>query len=40
MLDNLKYIGYSPKFEPGPGGVAHRKRVNKFMGDLRDRIKK
>jgi uncharacterized protein (DUF169 family) len=38
MLDNLKYISYSPKFEPGPGGTAHRKRVNKFKEDLRRRI--
>jgi uncharacterized protein (DUF169 family) len=39
VLDNLKYIEYSPVFEPGPGGVAHRKRVNKFKEDLIKRVK-
>jgi uncharacterized protein (DUF169 family) len=38
MLDNLKDISYSPTFEPGPGGDAHRKRVNKLMEDMRKRI--
>lgn len=38
MLDNLKEISYSPRMEPGPGGPAHRKRVNKFKEDLRKRI--
>lgn len=38
MLDNLKEISYSPTMEPGPGGDAHRKRVNKLMVELRQRI--
>jgi len=38
MLDNLKEMPYSPVLEPGPGGNAHRKRVNKLMQDLRKRI--
>lgn len=39
MLDNLKEISYSPTLEPGPGGDAHRKRVNKLLEDMRKRIK-
>jgi uncharacterized protein (DUF169 family) len=38
MLDNLKDISYNPIQEPGVGGDVHRKRVNKFMEDLRKRI--
>jgi uncharacterized protein (DUF169 family) len=39
MLDNLKEMPYSPVMEPGPGGNAHRKRVNKLLEDMRKRIK-
>jgi len=39
MLENLKEMSYSPTTAPGPGGVAHRKRVKKLMEDLRNRIK-
>ncbi len=39
MLDNLKEMSYSPTMEPGPGGNAHRKRVNKVLEDMRKRIK-
>jgi uncharacterized protein (DUF169 family) len=38
MLENLKDISYSPTMQPGPGGVAHRKRVDKFKADLKKRI--
>lgn len=38
MLDNLKYMPYRPTLEAGPGGPAHRKRVNKMMEDLRKRV--
>jgi uncharacterized protein (DUF169 family) len=40
MLDNLKVMPFSPVMEPGPGGDAHRKRVNKVLEDMRERIKK
>ena len=39
VLDNLKEMSYSPTLEPGPGGNAHRKRVNKVLADMRKRIK-
>jgi len=39
MLENLKEMPYSPTTAPGPGGVAHRKRVNKMMDDMRKKIK-
>jgi uncharacterized protein (DUF169 family) len=39
MLENLKKMPYNPKPAPGPGGPAHRKRVNKMMEDLRKKIK-
>ncbi|MHB8104270.1 MAG: DUF169 domain-containing protein [Dehalococcoidales bacterium] len=38
-LENLAEMGYNPTPAPGPGGDAHRKRVNKLMADLRKRIK-
>jgi len=38
-LENLGEMAYNPKPPPGPGGPAHRKRVNKLMADLRKRIK-
>ena len=38
MLDNIKDMQYSPELVPGPGGVAHRKRVNKFKDDLKKKI--
>ena len=38
MLENLKEMPYSPTTAPGPGGDAHRKRVNKLMADLRKKI--
>jgi uncharacterized protein (DUF169 family) len=40
MLQNLKDMDFSPKLVPGPGGKAHRKRVNKMLDDLREKIKK
>ena len=39
MLENLKEMPYSRTVAPGPGGPAHRKRVNKLMADLRKKIK-
>ncbi len=36
-LDNLKAIDAKPT-PPGPGGPAHRKRVNQLLKDLRKRI--
>jgi len=39
MLENLKKMPYNPKPVPGPGGPAHRKRVNKLLADLRKKIK-
>ena len=39
MLENLAEMGYSPTAAPGVGGPAHRKRVNKFLGDIRKKIK-
>ncbi|OGO20544.1 MAG: hypothetical protein A2Z15_04705, partial [Chloroflexi bacterium RBG_16_50_11] len=33
VLENLKEMPYNPKPMPGPGGNAHRKRVNKMMAD-------
>jgi uncharacterized protein (DUF169 family) len=39
MLENLKEMPYSPTTAPGPGGPAHRKRVNKMMADMRKKIK-
>jgi uncharacterized protein (DUF169 family) len=39
VLENLTEMSYSPKLMPGPGGVAHRKRVNKLIADLRKKIK-
>lgn len=38
MLDNVKDMSYSPELIPGPGGVEHRKRVNKFKEDLKKKI--
>jgi uncharacterized protein (DUF169 family) len=38
MLENLKEMPYLPTTAPGPGGTAHRKRVNKLMADLRKKI--
>jgi uncharacterized protein (DUF169 family) len=38
MLENLKDMSYSPLLKPGPGGPAHRKRVNKMLADIRKRI--
>jgi uncharacterized protein (DUF169 family) len=37
MLENLKKMGHHPTV-PGPGGPAHRKRVNKMMVGMRKRI--
>jgi len=39
MLENLKEMPYSPTTAPGPGGDAHRKRVNKLVEDMRKKIK-
>jgi uncharacterized protein (DUF169 family) len=39
VLDNLAEMSYNPKMEPGPGGPAHRKRVNKLLANLKKRIK-
>ncbi len=39
VLENLAEMSYSPKLKPGPGGPAHRKRVNKMLADLRKKIK-
>jgi len=39
VLENLKGMPYNPTPVPGPGGNAHRKRVNKLMQDMRKKIK-
>jgi uncharacterized protein (DUF169 family) len=39
VLENLKDMPYNPKPAPGPGGDAHRKRVNKLMEEIRKKIK-
>lgn len=39
VLENLKDMEYSPTTEPGPGGDAHRKRVNQMMKEMRERLK-
>ena len=39
VLENLTEMSYSPKLAPGPGGPAHRKRVNKLLADIRKKIK-
>jgi len=38
MLDNVKDMNYSPELIPGPGGVAHRKRVNQFKEEMKKKI--
>jgi hypothetical protein len=38
MLENVKNMEYSTELAPGPGGAAHRKRVNKFKADLKKKI--
>ncbi len=38
MLDNVKDMEYSPELAPGPGGPAHRKRVNQFKKDMIKKI--
>jgi uncharacterized protein (DUF169 family) len=39
MLENLKEMPYRSTPAPGPGGVTHRKRVNKMLADMRKKIK-
>jgi uncharacterized protein (DUF169 family) len=38
MLENIKEMNYSPELGPGPGGPAHRKRVNQFKKDMIKKI--
>jgi len=38
VLDNLKEMSYNPNPPPGPGGVAHRKRVDKMKADVKKRM--
>jgi uncharacterized protein (DUF169 family) len=38
MLENLKEIEYNPNPPPGPGGVAHRKRVNQALADIKKKM--
>jgi uncharacterized protein (DUF169 family) len=38
-LENLAAMSYNPNPPPGPGGPAHRKRVNKLKADLKRKIK-
>jgi uncharacterized protein (DUF169 family) len=38
MLENIKEMGYSPELAPGPGGPAHRKRVNQVKKDMIKKI--
>jgi uncharacterized protein (DUF169 family) len=38
VLENLKEMPYRPTTSPGPGGTAHRKRVNKMLADIRKQI--
>lgn len=40
MLENLKDMPFSPVLKKGPGGAAHRKRVNGILEEMRQRIKK
>ena len=37
MLDNLQEMGNNPTL-PGPGGVEHRKRVDKMKGEMKKRL--
>ncbi len=39
VLENLKEMAYNPNPAPGPGGPAHRKRVNQLLKDLRKKLK-
>ncbi|MFA5309807.1 MAG: DUF169 domain-containing protein [Dehalococcoidales bacterium] len=39
MLANLNEMGNNPTSGPGPGGPAHRKRVNQMMEEMRKKIK-
>ena len=40
VLENLEEMPVPQgPLEPGPGGDAHRKRVNQLMKDMRERIK-
>jgi uncharacterized protein (DUF169 family) len=38
MLENLKEMPYRQATAAGPGGPAHRKRVNKMLAEMRKRI--
>ena len=38
MLENLGDMPYRDTTAPGPGGPAHRKRVNKMMEEMRKKI--
>jgi uncharacterized protein (DUF169 family) len=38
MLENVKEMEYNPELAPGPGGPAHRKRVNQFKKDMIKKI--
>jgi uncharacterized protein (DUF169 family) len=38
MLENLKEMRWDPSPPPPPGGLAHRKRVNKLMAEMRQQI--
>jgi uncharacterized protein (DUF169 family) len=41
MLENLAEIGAPTGIAaPGPGGPAHRKRVNKLLGELKEKARK
>jgi len=38
MLENLKEMKYNPNPPPGPGGVEHRKRVDKMKADMKKKL--
>jgi uncharacterized protein (DUF169 family) len=38
VLENLKEMEFSPTLKKGPGGPAHRKRVNALLAEMREKI--
>jgi uncharacterized protein (DUF169 family) len=38
MLENLKEMNYNPNPPPGPGGVEHRKRVDKMKAEMKKKL--
>lgn len=40
MLENVKETAFNPELAPGPGGPAHRERVNQFKKDMIKKIER